>query len=221
MKRLALTVTLFVAVTMPAGPGALAVPKPTPIPVNWELEMRTQPLESIEVQLPGHPAPQLFWFFRYTVVNNTGQDVIFVPDFVLYTDTGQIIRAGQRVPTAVFRQIKQLYNEPLLKDMTAMTGKLLQGEDNAREGVAIWRDFDPKAGGIDIFIGGLSGESAEVQLPTTIEVVELDPEGNEVAVTKDTAILIKTMDMKYSVPGEAASRNRIKPKLLDTTWVMR
>ena len=221
MNRLMLGILVVSLALVVAAPVVHSAPKPTPVPINWELEIRTQPLESIELQLPGYATPQLFWFFRYTVVNDTGQDVIFVPDFVLYTDTGKMLRAGQRVPTAVFREIKKIYNEPLLKDMTSMTGKLLQGEDNAREGVAIWRDFDPKAGEIDIFIGGLSGESAKVQLPKPVEVVELDLEGNEVTVTKNSAILTKTLDMKYSVPGEAAARKLTRPKLLSTTWVMR
>lgn len=214
----ALLIALVVATTV--GPGRSA-PNPSPVPIRWELEMQIRPIRAIEVALPGYDRPQLFWFIRYTVTNDTGQDVIFVPDFVMYTDTGQIIHAGQKVPTAVFKSIKKLYNEPLLKDMTDVTGKLLQGEDNAKEGVAIWHNFDPKAGGFDIFIGGLSGESAEVDLPKPIKVVELDAVGNEVVVNKSKAILTKTLDLQYGVPGEAAARGQTTPKLLKKQWVMR
>ena len=221
MKRLAVkVVSAAMATALVAGAGQSA-PKPSPIPIKWELDIRVEPIKAIEVRLPGSDNPQLFWFIRYTLVNDTGQDILFVPDFVLYTDNGQILRAGQQVPTAVFKAVKQLYNDPLMKDMTAMTGKLLQGEDNAKEGVAIWRDFDPKAGGFDIFIGGLSGESAEIKLPTTIKVVELAADGEEKTVETDTAIITKTLDLQYGVPGEAAARNHATPKLLDRRWVMR
>jgi len=221
MKYLAaMTAVAFVVVTLAAYP-VRSAPKPSAVPIRWQLDIETQPVESIKLTLPGTNAPQLFWFVRYLVTNNTDRDVIFVPDFVLYTDTGQILRAGQKVPTAVFKAIKKMYNEPLLKDMTDMTGKILQGADNAKEGVAIWRDFDPKAGGFDIFIGGLSGETAEVKLPKPVKVVEMDAKGNEVVVSKDRVVLSKTLDLQYSIPGEAQARAYIKPALLKRQWVMR
>ena len=76
--------------------------------------------------------------------------------------------------------------------MDGLTGKLLQGEDNAKSGVAIWRDFDAKAGAFDLLLGGLSGETAEIQLPKPIEVVETDTDGKETVVLKSKAILSKT-----------------------------
>jgi len=221
MKYLAtVTAVAFVVVALGAYP-VISAPKPAAVPIRWQLEIDAQPIESIELKLPGSRAPELFWFIRYMVTNNTDRDVIFVPDFVLYTDTGQIIRAGQKVPTAAFKAIKSIYNEPLLKDMTDMTGKILQGADNAKEGVAIWRDFDPKAGGFDIFAGGLSGETAEVKLPKPIKIVETDAKGNRTTVTKDRIVLSKTLNLQYSIPGEAQARSYIKPALLKRQWVMR
>jgi len=200
---------------------ARSAPKPSRVPTTWQVDIDLKEPKAIELPLPGRARPQRFWYVRYTVTNRTGQELIFVPAFVLYTDTGQILRAGSKVPTAAFQAIKNLYNAPLLKDITGMTGRLLQGEDNAKEGVAIWRDFDPKAGAFDIFIGGLSGENAEVRLPKPIEVVELDATGKETTVVKDKAIVSKTLHLRYSIPGEAAARLWTKPKLEKRQWVMR
>jgi hypothetical protein len=173
------------------------------------------------VVLPGQFAPKRFWYVRYTVTNRTGEDRIFVPEFVLYTDTGEILRAGQQVPSAVFREIKTICNDPLLKDTTEITGKLLQGEDNAQDGVAIWTDFDPKAGLIDLFIGGLSGETEQIDLPTPIQEVQIDIRGGEKIVEKTKAILSRTLQMTYKIAGEAAARKQVRPELVLKEWVMR
>lgn len=221
MKSIAGVIALVaIAVAIAATP-VRSAPKPSPVPVNWQLDIRHDPPRAFMVKLPGRRNPQLFWYFRYTVTNDTGQEVSFVPEFVLYTDTGQVSRDGQGVPTAVFKAVKKLHNDPLLKDRTGMTGRLLQGEDHAKDGVAIWRDFDPKAGAFDVFIGGLSGETAEIKLPKPIQVAELDSKGNEVYVQKDRIVISKALNLRYSIPGEAAWRSSAKIKLLKRQWVMR
>jgi len=219
MKRMAAAV-LAAAIALAVSPARTA-PKPSQVPTSWELDIHVEVPRAIDVTLTGQTQPKRFWYLRYTVTNDTGKDRIFVPQWVLYTDTGQIIRAGQKVPTTVFKAVKKLYGEPLLKDQTAMIGKLLQGEDNAKDGVAIWQDFDPKAGAFDVFIGGLSGETVEIKLPKPIKVTEMNAEGKQVQVVKDKVVLSKTLHLRYGVPGESASRVSIRPKLLARRWVMR
>lgn len=221
MKRFAAAFALaLVVLAVLAGP-AFTAPKPSELPTSWQLEVKLGHPRLVELTLPGYDTAQRFWFMTYTVTNSTGADRIFIPEFVLYTDTGQILRGGQRVPTAAFNAIKKLLNNPLLKDTTAVTGKLLQGADNAKDSVAIWREFDPKAGGFDIFFGGLSGETTEVKLPAKIQVTEIDSRGKEVKVTKDHIILSKTMQLGYSISGEAAARIYTNPEFISKRWVMR
>ena len=112
-------------------------------------------------------------------------------------------------------------NNPLLQESTAIIGKLLQGNDNAKTGVAIWPDFDARSGVIDIFVGGLSGEMTEITLPEAIEVMQLDASGKQNKVTKSTVVLNKTLDLRYSVPGEASNRANVTPVLEKKSWVMR
>jgi hypothetical protein len=163
----------------------------------------------------------LFWYLRYQVSNHTGEDQIFIPGFALYSETGQLIRAGQRVPLFVFDHIKKLLNDPFIKDTAAMTDKLLQGDDNAKDGVAIWQDFDPAAGTIDIFVGGLSGETAEIQLPKPVRVAEMDLTGEMKEVVKRKIVLSKTLQVTYSIPGQAEGRLYTPIKLVEQKWVMR
>lgn len=196
-------------------------PKPLTVPQQWQFDVEIGDLRPISVRLPDKTEDQIFWYLRYTVTNRSGEDRTFVPEIILYTDTGEIIRSGKRTPMVVFDKIKAVYNDTLMKVPTAMTGTLIQGEDNAKGSVAIWPDFDPNAGKVSIFLGGLSGETVSVKLPAPITVVEPDWQGKEHSVTKDKLLLTKTLELQYAVPGEKTARRHLAPKLVKQQWVMR
>ncbi len=198
-----------------------AAPQPSDARIAWEIDIDYKNPQPIMVKIPGRPKPQLFWYLLYTVTNRSGKDRLFVPEIVLYTNTGQMLRAGQGVNTIVYKTIKKLHNNPLLYDMVSITGKLLQGEDNARDGVAIFRDFDPKAASFEIFFGGLSGEIAVTRLPRPIMVKEIGPGGKQMMVEKDRITLVKTLKLQYTVGTEAKGRLNAKVRLLRKGWVMR
>ncbi len=113
------------------------------------------------------------------------------------------------------------HNDPLLLDQAHITGKILQGQDNFKGGVAIWRDIDPNARSFDIFIGGMSGERVKVKLPEPVKVTVIDAEGNKQETTTDEAILAKTLQLHFWLPGEAAARSANTPQLEKKEWVMR
>ena len=195
---------------------AHTAPKHSFIPVCWELGIKTSRPQAIEVQLPGQSGPKVFWYVRYTVTNRTKEDQFFVPEFTLYTDTGQKMRAGRGVSGQVFLEIKKRHNDPLLKDITGMTRKLLRGTDNARRGVAIWPDFDSAAAGFDVFIGGLSGETAEVTPPRPVMVKQYGKQ-----VVKKTLVLAKTRRLVYRIVGKPRARLHTSLRLDSKGWVMR
>jgi len=194
-----------------------AFPTPSVIATTWELEFELQTPQSMTIRLPGEDKARTYWYMLYTVTNRTGADRVFVPSFTMYTETGQILRAGMGVPSALFQEVQKRHNNPLLIDMAAITGRLLQGEDNAKDGVAIWPDFDPAARRFDIFIGGLSGERVSLDLPVPVKGV--DAKGKTISKTK--VVLTKTMQLTYFLPGEAAARVRTAPRLTGKQWVMR
>jgi len=222
MRLIKIVLITLAAVSVSAWP-LLGEPRPSEIPTSWELQFQIDnPPTAIVLTVPGKDKPQLFWYMRYTVTNHTGKDQVFIPDFTLYTDTGQLIRAGKGVHSSVFEAIKKLHNDVLLRDVTAMTGKLLQGDDNAKSGVAIWPDFDPKAGAFDIFVGGLSGEAAEIILPKPIQVSDIDVKtGKRHTVTKSKLVVTKTLRLRYAIPGGAPSRRFTPVKPIGRDWVMR
>ena len=199
-------------------------PKPALAPIQWELEIELDQLRAIPVTLTenGKPIQRLFWYLRYKVINRTEDDQNFVPEFVLYGGTGQLLRGDRHAPTSVFLEIKKLHNDPSLRTQTSITtGKILRGQDNARTGVAIWPDFDAKTGQIDIFIGGLSGETKSIDLPAPVQAVESDYKGQKKTVTRTSLLLAKTLHLRYEIPGEQAGRRKATPKLLKKEWVMR
>jgi hypothetical protein len=216
---IAATVLLMLTAVL-VGP-SVSAPEPSQAAIEWELEFEHAAPKPILVKVPGKVEPELYWFMPYKVINRTGEDRFFVPDIVLYTSTGQILRSNQDVNLAVYEYIKQTLNEPLLRDNAAMTGKLLQGADNAKTGVAIFKDFDPEAAAFDVFVGGLSGEYATVELPTPIEVTQVDLDGEQNVVTKSRIVLSKTLKLSYGLRTEARARMSAKPELNEKVWVMR
>ncbi len=216
-----LLVVAAAAVLAVSGITVLAQPKPSPTSDAWQLDFDCQPLQAIEVNIPGQ-GRQKFWFLRYTLTNHSKEDQTFVPEFVLYTDNGDVARAMRGVPPTVYDAIKKTFNDPQIKDQTAMTGKILQGDDNAKSGAAIFRDFDGIAGEVHIFVGGLSGETAEVELPVEIQVQQINPKGESETVSTKKALLTRTLDLKYIFPGNPAARSfrgELAPK--DKNWIMR
>ncbi len=204
-------------------PGGEVIPPPEPmaVPLTWQFKVDIEPLRAAPFKLPDQKKPQLYWYLRYTVTNPDDVAQMFVPEFILYTDTGQVHRSGQAVPTAVFDHIRKLHNDPLLKTSTSMTRKLLTGRDNARTGVAIWPDFDPNAGAVDVFIGGLSGETKTIPLPEPVKATETNWKGERKVVTKSSLILSKTLHLRYRIPGEKGARRHVAPELVEREWVMR
>ena len=141
---------------------------------------------------------------RYTIINNSGQDILFTPSFELVADTGQVSAGFKDDHNLVFDKIKKLYNNKFLLSPSNIFGKLLQGEDNAKDGVVIFPALDTDARKFQLFVTGLSGETAEVKNP----------------VSGKPVILQKTLELDYNVPGQAID---ITPhaRLDMTKWVMK
>ncbi len=206
MRRI-ITLSLLAAALIGAGSLSLAsrtfaAPEPSIVPISWELNFRHGDLQRLITTVNGSPVT--YWYMRYTVINNSNQDVLFTPDFQLSTDTGQVQPAFKDVPSAVVTQIKSMYKNTQLLGPNEILGKLLQGEDNAKDGVIVFSNIDPDARQYQIFIAGLSGETAQVDNP----------------LTHQPAVLQKTLILDYTIPGQAINIQPA-PKLKAVKWVMK
>jgi hypothetical protein len=204
-----------VVIAVPAT--ALAWPKPAVTPVSWEFRFRFDQPKKISVFLPGESEPTVYWYMLYEVENPTGQEIRFLPSFELVTDTLQVVESESMVSPEAFNQVKRMANNPFLLPPEKILGPLQQGRDRARYGVAIFRDFDPKAKEFTIFVGGLSGEWTRVKNPAFNED-KPDSEQN-----RRYFVLHKTLALPYRLPGSELQRPGAEAERLPEKqkWVMR
>ncbi|MEM9789612.1 MAG: hypothetical protein AAF842_04310 [Planctomycetota bacterium] len=162
--------------------GTFATPR-TASP-SWTLDFDYQTPRAIAVEdLAGQT--RWYWYLPYTVTNQTGADRLFVPNATVYTDAGQMIDANVDIPPAVYRAIDAQLDNDLLEPPTQVVGEILQGPDYARESVIIWPHFNTDVDRFTLFVTGLSGETASVEVPGSDE----------------TELLRRTAALKFGSPG--------------------
>lgn len=205
VSRLAAVVLAFGAVLPLLG----AAPEPDPVPKRWQLEVTPGPLRVTFAQTS--EGGGAFVYFTYTVTNNTGKDLEFVPSFEMANDAGDIARSGVGVPPAVTERIANSLENPFLQNQVDILGPIQQGPENAKHGVVIWplRSFD--ADEIRIFGAGFSGETESLQLK--------DPRSGEIV----RLVFRKTLMLRFSSPGEIrVGELGDRPfDVLEQRWIMR
>lgn len=151
---------------------ALAAPEPETVPRRWQLRIEPGDLRCALIDVPGL-GPRTYLYMTYKVVNNSGDDRDFAPSFELATDTGLLIRSGRDIPHAAVQDLMRRIDNAFLQDELSIQGKLLQGEENAREGLVIFAAPDLQASEYTVFAMGFSGETKSVARPDNGETVIL------------------------------------------------
>ncbi len=221
-----LATLLVVAAALSFGASRLLAgdyPEPSPYSVSWELKFEHGTPKRIVVTVPGE-VPQAYWYMTYKVTNNTGSEQLFLPTFELLTKDGEVIRSDKGVSPRVFDSIKQQEGNTFLERRTKLVGTLRQGDDQAREGVAIWKEPSPEMGAFSIFVTGLSGEATTYKLVDG-KLVKIDPRhaAEEMKdVPKDQLqTLRKTLMINYVVYGDEKYADRDEVTAKGQKWVMR
>lgn len=198
------------AVIQPAE--AVDFPTPSIYPVAWQFDFSHSQAERIVVTSPIDNVPVAYWYITYKVTNNTSQERMFLPEFLMLSDNGSIKRANDNIPPQVFAAIQKRASNPFLKDPNTVAGKLLIGEDEARESAAIWVEPDPRMGKFSIFVGGLSGETAQITAPDGQALKDSD--GNPV-------VLRKTLQLNYHILGDEVFPGEDEVHTIAEQWIMR
>ena len=186
------------------GPQAVAYPKPALIGQSWELTFDFKPPRTIAVpDMDGQV--RWYWYMPYTVTNNTDTEQFFVPQVTVATDQGDILTAGRGIGPNVFRAIQKQLGNPLLDNPIQVSGRILIGEDHAKESVAIWPVFPHDVDEMRMFIAGLSGETQKVKHPLT---------GKDIELRKSKMLIFQT-------PGTSVHPQRQPIQIHTQTWVMR
>ena len=116
------------------------MPEPSLYPVSWELDFKHGTPKRIVVDTTA------YWYITYTVTNSTGQEQTWRPDFQMMTDDGKIIKSDRGIGIEVFDKIKATEGNRFLQPATQVAGPIRQGEDQAKDGVAIWKESNAAHG---------------------------------------------------------------------------
>lgn len=196
--------TLAVALAAVLASPVIAAPQPDPVPRRWQLDVRPGPVR-LALLDADDGARRAYVYFTYYVENNTGQDLLFAPSFALATDLGDIRSSGVGVPTSVTQRLLEQLRNPFLKDQIAAVGLLLQGEENAREGLVVWPIDNLETDEITIFAAGFSGETKTIPRPDTGEPI----------------LLRKTLMLRHETPGSMTSLGERPMIRAESRWIMR
>jgi hypothetical protein len=193
-------------------PTRAGYPKPSVYPVSWELKFDHSKAKRIVVQVPGSSVPQAYWYMTYTVSNPTDQEQTFLPEFEMLSRDGKVIRSDNNISPKVLDAIKARERNNALQGSLQIAGPLRIGEDQAKDGVAIWPEPDTRMGTFSIFISGLSGEIAELKDDNGQPIKDKDGQ---------PIILRKTLDATYQVPGDELYPSEDVVNEKSEEWVMR
>lgn len=193
------------------------VPQPARVPVSWELKFEFHDPQSLVLTLPGDDHPTTFWYMLYRVENDTGQDIQFLPSAELVTSSLQVAAAGDQISPTVYDAIKARHDatHPFLMEPRRVTGPLLQGEDNARTSMVVFRQFNAQDNRFTIYFSGLSGEIRTIPNPN------FDGNKPESKENARSFTLRKTLEISYQLPGDVNTRASAEPLRIDRKWVMR
>lgn len=189
-------------------------PEPSlyPLPNAWYLSFKYGTPKRIVVDAPGLNVPTAFWYLTYTVTNNTGHEIDFLPVFEMLNEDGKVRRSDDNIPIGVFNAIKKTEGDDLLVRAAQIAGPLHQGEDQAKDGVAIWEEPTPRMGHFTIFVGGLSDEF----------VLATDNDGKPINGADGKQIVLrKTLQLDYVIYGDEVKPELDEVHFLGEKWIMR
>jgi hypothetical protein len=175
-------------------------PEPSAATPRWELRFEVeQPLRLVKVD------KEYYWIMTYVVQNRTNEDQIFVPNAILATDYGHILKDGE-VTYELTKKIIALIGSPFLKSKNEIIGSLKQGKEYAEEGLLVWKAGDlDEVRDVRVFVGGLSSDTQVVTNPVT---------GEEEVVRKHLAF-------EFDCPGDPTAHPDMAVQLRRTHWIMR
>jgi hypothetical protein len=208
MRRSVPAAVLIALACLIAGPLATPAraepfPKPAPYPKSWELKFDHGKPKRVVVTSPKGIA-QAYWYMTYTVTNSTDQEQLFLPAFELVTEDGRVVRNDVNIPGGVFAVIKKQEGQRFLEPAELIGGKLRIGPDQAKDGVAIWPEPSAEMGNFQIYVSGLSGETATIK----------DAQGKPV-------ILRKTLQLNFLIRGDEVYPGEDEVNENPQEWVMR
>jgi hypothetical protein len=201
---------------------ARAFPKPSEFPVSWELKFKYGTPKRIAVKTADSGVPKAYWYMTFSITNTSDQEQQFLPEFELLTKEGQVVQSDKNIPTEVFNAIKARERIKDLEPLSKIAGRILIGEDQTRDGVAIWPEpADPRMGTFSIFVGGLSGETCYLKDGQELDKDKIDWHAMSPENKKSLVVLHKTLHLTFQIPGDEFYPGEDAVLEKGKEWVMR
>lgn len=172
---------------------------------DFQFEFKT-PRRVVTVDKDG--AEHAFWALVYTVTNNDKVARDFQPAATLFTDTGRV--AHDNLYPAVVEKVKADFRLDELADSVKMMGPLKAGQDEARDGVFVFPEVDPRMDEFKIFITGLSGEFIVKTIPAA-----------KAGEAPKSIVLRKTLLLVFKFPGDEVDLSADKVHFAGQKWIWR
>ncbi|NIA21197.1 MAG: hypothetical protein GWP05_04320 [Anaerolineaceae bacterium] len=167
---------------------------------------------------------QAYWYLLYTVTNKTKKARNFVPQAIIFTNNGKVAR--DILQSEVQKLVKAQYRLGELKNSVEMMGpsdtkdasgkptavkpSLKAGQEEAQDGIFIFREVDPEMDKFTVFVAGLSGKFVVREIPAA-------KEGGK----PHEVVLRKTLRLDFSIPGDDVKISEDKVYLLKQKWIWR
>ena len=101
----------------------------------------------------------------YTATNDTKSEQKFYPaDRPADALMEMCMRRARRPPMRLFKAIKSFTRNKFLEPYTSIDGPIRLGPAEARDGVAIWEETQPRMDHFSVFVTGLCGESVIMKM---------------------------------------------------------
>ena len=231
MSRLRCQVVLILAVVVFAMTrNSLAVPDfPTPnaYPISWELKFEHGTPHRIAVDVADASAPRAYWYMTYTVTNEGDKEQRFYPQIELLTADGNLHASDERTPKKVFEEIRLAVHNKFLEPYTSISGPIRLGPAEARDGVAVWPETQPRMDHFSVFITGLSGEAVIMKMVdgklTKIDQPQemYSPDKEDEFLKKGLTILRKTLQLNFYIRGDEVYPGEDEVNKDSEEWIMR
>ncbi len=186
----------------------LLAPEPDAIPRRWQVDVKMGGLRLAQFK-QADGSTKAYFYLTYRVTNHTGEDILFAPGFELANGEGEVIRSGRGVSIEAANTIQQNLQNSYLEDQISVLGMLLQGDENAKEGIVIWPANQMHLSEVTVYAAGFSGE-------VKVQPAKDPKTGESVAFP-----LYKSMMIRYKLPGDLDSHGSEPFAPDETKWIMR
>lgn len=210
---LLLSLSLAFAGTLAFVKRAVAYPKPSPYPITWELKFKHSTPKRITVD------GKAYWYMTFTVTNKTDEEQLFLPQFDFLSRDGKNYPSDKGVSADVFKQIRKVERNGDLQPLVEIAGPVKVGEDQTKEGVAIWPEPSPRMGTFHIFVTGLSGEAVITEHGEEKKIKDWTKISED--ERKKQNVMRKTLDLTFQVSGDGSHPDEQPAHFVKEEWIMR